>query len=63
MTNVASMEWWLVVLIALVAIVIVVNDSWRGYPLLWRANKRVRAERAAQRERERRLHEMTHRED
>lgn len=57
------MEWWVVVLFVVVAIVVVVNDSWRGSPLLWRANQPLRAERAAQREREQRLHEMTHRED
>jgi hypothetical protein len=61
--TVARMEWWLVLLVVLVAIAIVVHDDWRAYPVWWRTNKRVRAEREAKRAREQRLHELTHRED
>lgn len=43
------MEWWLVLLVILVAIAIVVHDNWRAYPVWWRTSERVRAEREAKR--------------
>ncbi len=57
------MEWWLVLLVVLVAIAVVVRDNWRSYPVLWRGNQWMRAEREAKQAREQRLHELTHRED
>jgi hypothetical protein len=54
------MEWWVVVGIATLAIALVVRDNWRAYQHWWPMAGRIRAERAADEAKRRRLHRLTH---
>ena len=54
------MEWWVVIGIAALAIALVVADNWRAYQHWWPMGDRIRAQRAADEAKGRRLHSLTH---
>ena len=56
-----TMEWWLLIAIAALAIALVVQDNWRAYRHWWPMGDRIRAERSGDEAKRQRLHDLTHR--